>query len=461
MRLLSESGLSRRIVAGDRRAYAELFRRYRQPLYGYCVSIVGNQDDAADALQNTMARALQSLPGESRDLNLKPWLFRVAHNQCVDLMRARRGMDDIDDHELPSTLGVERTVAAREGLAQVISDLDKLPERQRGALVMRELNGLSFDEIATAIDSTPAAAKQVVYEARCALQEQARGREMDCESVRSAISERDGRVLRGRRIRAHLRACEGCADFKAGITTRRADLRALIPPIPAALALSIVETFGGPGAGGGLAGILGAGGGGKAVLSGGAMKAVAVVAVTTGVGAGTLGVVEGTRQGDEPADPPARISTGDALPVLPLTKGESAAGSVRTDSGSRSDRKGTVDQRKDRTVGDGKDGSFSGSGKHKGGTSVGAPGTPGVPLAEVTPGPPVKHPGGTGGAQGKGAVPSHGGRPTELPAASGHGQEQAAAHANPSSAVVNPGKASKPVDPGASGVAKGKSAESK
>jgi len=445
MRLLTEAALSRRIVTGDDRAFAELFRRHRQALYGYCLSVLGDQEDAADALQNTMAKALKSLPGENRELNLKAWLFRVAHNECVDMLRARRRMDDIEEHSLKSASRVEGSVIARERLGQVLADLRQLPERQRGALVMRELNGMSFAEIAAVIDSSPAAAKQVVYEARCALQEQAQGRDMDCESVRRVLSERDGRKLKGRRIRAHLRTCDGCSDFKAGIESRRGDLRSLIPPIPAAVALSILDMFGGSGGTGGVASLLGIGGGGKAAISGGAMKAVAAVAVTAGVGAGTLGVVEGTRHAGEPGDrPPAKV-----VPVAPIQRlptsshvpppasmvagtDSPAGGSNRSENHlprSRDDRNAAVPGDRPKEV----EGPIPGN---SGGPDSKSPDTSGDVLLD--------HPGGSGGAQGKGAIPTHGGRPTELPSASAHGQAQAGAHANPASAVVNPGKSGKP-----------------
>ncbi len=75
---------------------------------------------------------------------------------------------------------------------------------------MRELNDLSYEDIAAALSTSPGAAKQSVYEARSALLEVAEGREMDCAKARESISAGDRRVLRGRKLRAHLRGCEGC-----------------------------------------------------------------------------------------------------------------------------------------------------------------------------------------------------------------------------------------------------------
>jgi len=106
----------------------------------------------------------------------------------------------------------------------------------RGALVMRELSGLSHEEVAQALGISVGAAKQAVFEARRSLQEFAEGRSMVCESVRHLISDGDGRSLRGRRVRAHLRSCPGCAAFSTAIGERRAELRALAPALPAAAA---------------------------------------------------------------------------------------------------------------------------------------------------------------------------------------------------------------------------------
>ena len=453
-RLLTEAALGRRVAAGDQRAFAELFRRHQQALYGFCVSILRNPEDAADALQNTMAKAIQSLPGEDRELSLKPWLFRVAHNECIDMLRARRPNEDIEDHELPAIEGVEGSVVTRERLRQLLADLDHLPDRQRGALVMRELNGLDFTEVGSALDTTPSAAKQLVYEARCALQEQNEGRDMDCETVRRAVSERDGRVLAARRIRAHLRECEGCRDFQRGIEVRRADLRLLVPPIPAALALSIAEMFGGPGGGGGLAAALGLGGG-KAALSGGAMKAVAVVAVSAGVGAGTVGVIEGQREArDTESEKVVEASSsppGSAPVPAPSVSGDGGAANVKEGPGAR---RADGEARLIRRPGAKRRGDSGGPGL----PGRRNPGQPGGRPAAIPPGtPPASNPGGSGGAQHKGAVPDPGGRPAALPEAAAKGQAQAEAHANPNSTTTGPpagtGRpegAGRPADPGAS-----------
>src|SRR5258707_2659104 len=99
-RVLSDDRLTRRAAGGDEKAFGAIFDRYHQGLYRYCLAIVGDPQDAQDALQNTMVKVLRALPGEERKLELKPWLYRIAHNESVELLRRRRETRPLDDMEL-------------------------------------------------------------------------------------------------------------------------------------------------------------------------------------------------------------------------------------------------------------------------------------------------------------------------------------------------------------------------
>ncbi len=202
------------------------------------MAILGNPEDAQDALQNTMVKALGALPGERREIDLKPWLYRIAHNESIELIRRRRQIVSLDEHELPPGMTLTEEVETRRRLRQLLADVGDLPERQRGALLMREAGGLKFEEIATALGTTPAVARQTVYEARLGLREMDAGRNMECTAVTKALSDGDRRVRRRRDITAHLKACPGCRLFAEEIDSRRHALASISPlPVPVAAAL--------------------------------------------------------------------------------------------------------------------------------------------------------------------------------------------------------------------------------
>jgi RNA polymerase sigma factor (sigma-70 family) len=239
-RLLSDEWLARLVGRGSARAFAVLYERHHQSLYRYCRSIVRDEHDAQDALQATMTQAYAALSAKERDLAVRAWLFRIAHNESISLLRKRERDSQLGNGQDPVEQDLEAVVETRARLAALVADLRELPERQRAALIMRELSGLRLQEIAGALSISPAGAKQAMFEARNSLREIAEGREMLCEGMREAISAQDRRVLRGRRIRAHLRACEDCRGFQAAIGDRESDLRLLAPALPGPLAGTIL-----------------------------------------------------------------------------------------------------------------------------------------------------------------------------------------------------------------------------
>jgi RNA polymerase sigma factor (sigma-70 family) len=285
-RLLSDERLTRRAVGGDERAFAAIFRRYHQSLYRFCLAIVGNPDDASEALQNTMIKVLRALPGEERRIELKPWLYRIAHNESIDLLRRRRETRQLDVEQVAPGYGLAEDAAARERLRRLLTDMKELPERQREVLVMREMAGLEFEEIGAALDTSGAVARQTLYEARQSLRQMEEGREMSCATVTKALSDGDGRVTRRRDVRAHLRSCARCQAFREDIKSRQRDFAAL-SPLPALAAAGMLQGLvgGSQGAttGGGLATTLG-GGAAKTVGASAAAKGVATAAVVAAIG---------------------------------------------------------------------------------------------------------------------------------------------------------------------------------
>jgi RNA polymerase sigma factor (sigma-70 family) len=182
LRLLSDTRLMRLASTGSEAAFAAIFERHHQALHRYCQAILGNGHDAADALQNTMVSVLCELPGETRQIALRAWLYRIAHNEAISLLRTRRRDSDLQVAAHIGDPAAEGVVELRERLRALTADLQQLTEQQRAALLMRELGGLQFSDVACALQVNAAAAKQSVYEARRALQAMEEGRAMDCKS---------------------------------------------------------------------------------------------------------------------------------------------------------------------------------------------------------------------------------------------------------------------------------------
>jgi RNA polymerase sigma factor (sigma-70 family) len=237
---LADERLARAVANGDERAFATIYERYHQELYRYCYWIVRNGDDAYDALQSTLVRALAALQRRQRDAPLRPWLFRIAHNESISLIRRRDTTNapvDVSDRSAPSA---EESASERAHLALLVSDLHELPQRQRSALLLRELSGLSHHEIAVALEISTHTVKHAIADGRRSLAEQQEGRTMRCQSVRQSIAYHDKRVLRSLRVRAHLRDCPSCAELAAATRARESGLRLLVPPLAPLVAAGLL-----------------------------------------------------------------------------------------------------------------------------------------------------------------------------------------------------------------------------
>jgi RNA polymerase sigma factor (sigma-70 family) len=411
-RMLSDDRLARRAVKGDERAFAAIYRRYHQSLYRFCLAIVGNPADAQDALQNTMVKVLRALPGEERQIELKPWLYRIAHNESIDLVRRRRETRELDPELAVTGSGLTEETESRERLRWLISDLGELPKRQRGALVMRELGGLEFAEIGVALGTSPAVARQTLYEARLSLRQMDEGREMSCATVTKALSDGDGRVTRRRNLRAHLRTCEGCRRFRDEIEARKRDLAAL-SPLPAVAAAGLLQGLLGVGGGA----TAGGGGGLAAALGGGAANSAGVA--TAVKGAATVAVV-------------AAIGVGAADRGGLLDAGLPGGSSQATEQ--QADVSGTAGQETEIGGSSGVGAQADGSpppavGGDRAGVATGVKGAEGTAAGTTGAGMKTSADGTTAAsAHGAAAHPHGKDHPKQLPSASTHGKQTAAAH---------------------------------
>lgn len=329
----SDADLARRVRDGDDRAFEMLLGRHRDALSRYCRAVLRHDQDAEDAFQAATLRAYRGLGRGDAHTAVRPWLFRIAHNECLRLAQARIAWQALTGAEVASEAQPPPQAQMREELRQLRSDLFALPLHQRSALVLRELSGLSHREIADTLDAAPEAVKQFIHEARASLDEFGAGRSLDCEDVRRRISDGDGRALRARALGAHLRGCAGCRAFHAGIGRRRGRLAALFPPIPPVVAERVLAaiTGGGTAAGTGGAGMLAVGPGVGAKLAGVAAAAAALLAS----GASLVPAVPGAGG----APDPARSTAAARHSAAPLVAEAARAGGRAVRTAPRVDRR--------------------------------------------------------------------------------------------------------------------------
>src|SRR5258705_12351614 len=115
LRLLSDARLARLAGAGNESAFVVIYHRYADALYRYCRGVLGNGHDARDALQETMLAAYRAMPAD-REIALRPWLYRIAHNASITILRRRRNQESLELVDGGSVAGAEEVVSQRERL---------------------------------------------------------------------------------------------------------------------------------------------------------------------------------------------------------------------------------------------------------------------------------------------------------------------------------------------------------
>ncbi len=154
---------------GYETAFEEIVRRYGKPLGRYAASIVGGRSE--DVLQDAFAKALPALRRDEAEIDLRPWLFRIVRNTALNELRDNPPSPEVLAEALAGGRNPAEELEQREQLADLMTRLRELPEAQRAAIVMRELEGLGHDEIATALGLTDGGARQAIYRARQALRD--------------------------------------------------------------------------------------------------------------------------------------------------------------------------------------------------------------------------------------------------------------------------------------------------
>jgi RNA polymerase sigma factor (sigma-70 family) len=282
LRLRSDEQLVALFRAGNEDAFRVIHDRYRQRLFAYTRQMLpGSRQDAEDALQDVFVRAYASLRSNDRELALRAWLYRVAHNRCIDELR-RPAPPSPEVMELVRAPVYDPIAEAeqRESLRRLVEDMRRLPDQQRSALLMRELSGMSYTELAGALGVSVPAVKSLLVRARVTLAAAREARDTACSEIRDElILAHDRRVRPNAMARRHLRDCAGCREFRTEMRSVSRQFAALVPALgPAAMIANLLGVGSGAASGGAAAGSGAAAGGGAAAAGTGAFAASSVLA---------------------------------------------------------------------------------------------------------------------------------------------------------------------------------------
>jgi RNA polymerase sigma-70 factor, ECF subfamily len=314
------------------RSFEKIYRRHVGDVYRYALAVLRQPSDAEDVAQITFLNAYRAYQRGERPRNAQNWLIAIAHNVCRQRFRqAQRRPDEVEFNDRVGEIVPEED---RGPSAEDIQRaLGHLAFNQRAALVMRELEGRSYAEIAEILDTSVSAVETLLFRARRALREQLEG-SLTCEEAERAISlQADRRLSRPERsaLRAHLRECKECERFARSQRAHKQAFKALaLVPVPT----SLTSLFGG----------------GGAVVGGGvALKAAAFVTagvVATGVG------YEGAKELTQPsqqrkaADPaqtvaalPARAAQ---VPRVPAAKRAASTAKPKAKTGGKATAPGQI-----------------------------------------------------------------------------------------------------------------------
>ncbi len=220
---------------GNPGAFETIVDRYQGRLLGFCRQMLGSTEDAEDVLQEVFVNSYRAMLADDREINLRPWLYRIARNRCLNHLRkptadAQESMDMVPMVEAASTA---EKVHNREEFRQLLADVGKLPETQRSALMLREMDAMSYEEIAQAMETSVPSVKSLLVRARISLAEASQARQLTCGEVRIELAEAtEGlRKVTGP-VRRHVRDCEECSDFRSQIRSNDKALAALFPAGP-------------------------------------------------------------------------------------------------------------------------------------------------------------------------------------------------------------------------------------
>jgi RNA polymerase sigma factor (sigma-70 family) len=233
---MTDTELLAALRAGDEDAFAALCARHGPALRRYAAHVLRARPAIVDdVVQESLLRAHHALRRDDRHIEVRPYLYRLVRNCCLDEL-ARVRTDSVPLHllqagEEPS--GGEEPhgqLERRDRLGATLADLAALPEAQRHALVRRELDGLSHEQVAAELGITPGASKSLVYRARETLTRAEAARDARCEDIRFALLRaHDAKRRAPMSALRHTATCSGCRAFRTGLKGGRRALGALVP----------------------------------------------------------------------------------------------------------------------------------------------------------------------------------------------------------------------------------------
>jgi RNA polymerase sigma factor (sigma-70 family) len=235
LRLQSDERLIALTRRGQPAAFETLCTRYQSRLLSFCRHMLSSKEDAEDVLQEVFAAAFNAVLADDREINVRPWLYRIARNRSLNHLRrtAPIGVDSMDIHFAEHGISTGDKVLRRESFQELIGDVHELPETQRTALLLREIDALSYEQISQAMETTVPSVKSLLVRARISLAEAAEARKLSCEEVRLELGEAaEGLIKLSTPARRHVRGCDRCLSFKKHLRENNRALAAILPVGP-------------------------------------------------------------------------------------------------------------------------------------------------------------------------------------------------------------------------------------
>jgi RNA polymerase sigma factor (sigma-70 family) len=288
LRLRSDEQLVSLFRGGNEDAFRVIHDRYRQRLHAYSRQMLaGSAADAEDVVQEIFVRAYGGLRSSDRELALRAWLYRIAHNRCIDEVRrpqpiATEAIEELTAAPAPDPMA---RIEQRDALRRLIDDVRRLPEQQRSALLMRELGGMPYADVAQALAVSVPAVKSLLVRARVGLAQAGEARDTSCTLIREDVIVAHDRGVRTSGLaRRHMRDCSDCRRFRSEVRGVSRQFAALLPALGPIGVVAKLLGLGSASGGSAAASTSAVAGTGAAAGGAGTGAVVTVGAVTAGAG---------------------------------------------------------------------------------------------------------------------------------------------------------------------------------